>query len=273
MNKRVFVAQPFHDPYDRRFDDTYKPAIERAGFEAYRVDRDPAVSIPIDDIESGIKSSAFLFADISEDNPNVWFEVGYGIAVGKEICFVCSRERMAQKSKFPFDIQHRSIIEYYSQSARDWQELEKKIVDRIVGIVSRGERRQEIQKTLQDRTPPSSGRSLTDFELAALAIVASAFPSEEGLSAYEFKSQMQSSGFNDLASNLTLRKLKAHGLIHAEEVHSQYDNEPHTRYFITEEGWAYVEGNRAQFIFEEEQKSPSGRGAEGLRDLDDEIPF
>jgi hypothetical protein len=35
--------------------ETFKPAITKAGFEAYRVDEDPSVSIPIEQIENGIR--------------------------------------------------------------------------------------------------------------------------------------------------------------------------------------------------------------------------
>lgn len=50
-----FVIQPFDSgKFDKRFHDIYKPAIEAAGLEAYRVDQDPGVQVPIDSIEKGI---------------------------------------------------------------------------------------------------------------------------------------------------------------------------------------------------------------------------
>ena len=40
MNK-CFVIQPFdNDKYDKRFVDIFKPAIEKSGLEAYRIDKD-----------------------------------------------------------------------------------------------------------------------------------------------------------------------------------------------------------------------------------------
>ena len=68
-----FVIQPFDNgKYDKRFEDVYKPAIEAAGAEAYRVDRDHSVEVPIDAIEEGIRSAEVCLADVSDDNPNVW---------------------------------------------------------------------------------------------------------------------------------------------------------------------------------------------------------
>jgi hypothetical protein len=66
---RCFIIQPFdNDKFDARYKETFKPAIEEAGFEPYRVDEDVSVLIPINDIEQGIKSATVCFAEISKDN-------------------------------------------------------------------------------------------------------------------------------------------------------------------------------------------------------------
>lgn len=73
-----FVIQPFDaDKFDKRFEQVFKPAIIVAGLDPYRVDQDPHVDIPIDGIESGIRSASICLADITTDNPNVWYELGY----------------------------------------------------------------------------------------------------------------------------------------------------------------------------------------------------
>ena len=66
MNQECFVIQPISDTkFTKRYDDIYKPAIEATGLNAYRVDLDPTVKIPIEEIESRIKNSVICFADIS----------------------------------------------------------------------------------------------------------------------------------------------------------------------------------------------------------------
>lgn len=73
-----FVMQPFDGgTFDRRYDDVFAPAIRDAELDPYRVDQDPKVSIPIQEIESGIRESQICLAEITQDNPNVWFELGY----------------------------------------------------------------------------------------------------------------------------------------------------------------------------------------------------
>lgn len=125
-----FVIQPFDaDKFDRRFEEVYSPAIQAAGLEPYRVDRDVAVDIPIDSIESGIRGAAICLADITTDNPNVWYELGFAFASGRAVVMVCSDERTGKK--YPFDIQHRTVIEYKAQSPSDFASLQAKITNRI----------------------------------------------------------------------------------------------------------------------------------------------
>jgi hypothetical protein len=71
-----FVIQPFDGgKYDKRYKDTFKPAIEKCGLTAYRVDEDPNTQIPIDDIDLHIRNAELCLVDITENNPNVWFEL------------------------------------------------------------------------------------------------------------------------------------------------------------------------------------------------------
>lgn len=130
-----FVMQPFdHGAYDRLYTEVFLPAIEDAGLDAYRVDNDPSVEIPINTIEQKISESAACFAELSEDNPNVWFELGYAIAINKPLCMVSSDTR----KKYPFDVQHRNIIPYPQHSLpSDYKALKNKITERLKAAVQK----------------------------------------------------------------------------------------------------------------------------------------
>lgn len=159
--------QPFDDDkYDKRFEDIYKPALNEAGLEAYRVDRDPHVEITIDAIENGICDATICFADITEKNENVWFELGYAFANQKRVVLVCSKDRQ----KFPFDIRHRNVITYSSDSSQDFERLKGDITERSRAYL-------KSQKTIENVSPkakigPIEG--LSTFELYILAELASA---------------------------------------------------------------------------------------------------
>jgi hypothetical protein len=127
---RCCVFQPFDNggAFDKRYDDIISPAIRAAGLEPYRVDRDPRTTVPMDTLHEEIRSATVCLADISTNNPNVMYELGFAIASNRELVLICA----SQAEKFPFDIQHRSIIRYSSDSTRDFNKLEVEITRRLI---------------------------------------------------------------------------------------------------------------------------------------------
>jgi len=148
--KKCFVIQPFDGgKFDKRYKDIFAPAIKDANLEPYRVDEDYSVQIPIQDIEKGIRDSLICLVDITLDNPNVWYELGYAFSLGKPVVLVCSDERT---SKFPFDIQHRSIIRYSSASLSDYNKLKNNITSRLKAYLSNPDKIQEISELVDYNT-------------------------------------------------------------------------------------------------------------------------
>ncbi len=85
--KSCFVIQPFdRAEYDERFDAVLLPAIREAGLEAYRTDRDPTTDVSVADIKAGIRRAYVCVADVTTNNPNIWFEVGFALACQKRLC-------------------------------------------------------------------------------------------------------------------------------------------------------------------------------------------
>ncbi len=149
MKKICFVIQPFNEIFNKRYKDIYKPAIESAGFLPYRVDQDPSVGIVFDKIHEQIGKAFVCLADITEDNPNVWYELGFSFAKDKSVIMICSEDRLG---KYPFDISHQKIIKYKSTSLSDFKELEENIIGALLSIKSK-----EMDSEIN--TPISSGRS------------------------------------------------------------------------------------------------------------------
>lgn len=132
-----FVIQPFDEGvYDERFEAIFAPAIREAGLKPDRVDGDPSVSIVINRIQAGIRRARVCFAEISENNPNVWYEVGYAIACLKPLVFVADRNR---RKKLPFDAQHRRVIMYDPMSlAAMTRGLRDQIVETLRATLATG---------------------------------------------------------------------------------------------------------------------------------------
>jgi biotin carboxyl carrier protein len=215
---KCFVIQPFDNgKYDKRFIDTFEPAITKANFEPYRIDRDLSVKVPIDDIEKGISESSICFAEITSDNPNVWYELGYAFACNKDVVMVCSDER---QGKFPFDIQHRFIITYQTGSLSDFQTLEDKITKKIKAL----QQKTNTLKTLQ-ATPVVGKEGLSSHEIAILILLAeSHFIENEDLSISVLKSEMGKAGYTDIATAVGVKNLEKKNFISTTEKENNFEN-------------------------------------------------
>lgn len=97
----AFVVSQFGDNYDTLYSDVIKPICESSGFNATRGDEMATNSMILDDIILSIENAAVVIADISPDNPNVFYEVGYAHAIRKPTILLCEKNCRA---KLPFDI-------------------------------------------------------------------------------------------------------------------------------------------------------------------------
>lgn len=268
MSAKCFMIQPFDGgKFDKRFDDVFAPAVAAAGLEAYRVDRDSGVAVPIDNIERGIHEAAACLVDVTVDNPNVWFELGYAIAAKKDICLVCSKERIGA---FPFDIQHRRIITYSPDSPRDFSALGDAITERLIAIRKQQETRADIRAITKE--PETAG--LADYEAAALACVASEIGGiEDYVSNWNLREEMEKAGFNRLACNVAVRGLRAKGLIRVEMKPAENFNDgPYEAYAMEESGWDWVTANTHTLNLK--ARAPKPRAIRSMdKPFDDEIPF
>ena len=254
-----FVIQPFDaGKFDKRFADIYKPAIEAAGLEAYRVDKDPGVAVPIEAIESGIKAAAICLADITADNPNVWYELGFAFASGRPVVMVCSEERVGKK--YPFDIQHRTIISYHADSSSDFDLLKQKLTERLKALIEKG----EALRNIAEADPVAPVEGLSHPEVMGLAIIAgSSFLPDKSVGVWGAKRDAEQAGVTNMGFNLAIRRLTAKGYIQIDQLWDELNGEPYDGVRITETGWAWIEANESRFVMQRQE--PEGE--------DDDIPF
>ena len=261
--KTCFVIQPFDkDKFDKRFNDIFEPAIRNAGYTSYRVDKDNSVLIPIDEIEKGIKDSSICFAEISTDNPNVWYELGYAFACGKNVIMVCSDERIG---KFPFDIQHRFIITYRTGSTSDFNELADKITTKIRAI----EHKNKTVETLSN-IPVQEIKGLKSHEIALLILLMeNTISKEDFVSVYTLKSEMNKSGYTDVATSVAIRTLEKANLIKTFMQNDDWNNgHDYIACKLTDIGEDWILENQDKLEF---KLDPSTLEKDEI--IDDELPF
>jgi hypothetical protein len=257
---RCFIIQPFDGgPFDKRYEDIIEPTVFAAGLEPYRVDRDPSVTIPIEDIEAGIRSSDVCLAEITMDNPNVWFELGFAIASQKEVVLVCSNER---KTKFPFDVQHRSIITYATDSSRDFEELAKKIALRLEAIL----KKEQNLSNVASMSPIADIQGLAQHEMVTLVAIAQNLHSSTGLvPGYLVRGDMEKAGFTRIATTLGLTSLVRDGMVEESE-ERDYQGESYIAYSIKPKGMDWLLHNQDKLVLNKARSKEK-------KITDDDIPF
>jgi hypothetical protein len=247
---KCFVIQPFdRGRYDKRYEDVFAPAIREAGLEPYRVDRDPSVSIPIEDIETGIESCEACLAEISTDNPNVWFELGDAIASQHEVVLVCSAERT---SHLPFDVQHRSIIKYSTESPRDFEQLQAQITARLKAML----RKKAQLGQVAQMSSVAKLEGLEQYEIAVLIAVAQQINDpDDGISAYRVREDMEKAGFTKLATTLGLKALLNKGMLDTTQ-YQDIDGEPFTAYRVIDKGMSWLFANQDKLTLKRDDDAP-----------------
>lgn len=236
--------------------------------EAYRVDRDVSATILIQAIEENIKRSAVCLADITTDNPNVWYELGYALASNRPVVMVCSDERAKEGKKFPFDIQHRAVLIYKTEAPQDFENFRKQLTERLSAMLSQA----NVIEQIAESESIADVDGLSQPELTVLAITAGSIPDDEQpTSLWAVKRDVERAGLTNIGFSLGLRRLKRKGLVTVCEMSDGNNSfETYEGLSVTAKGWEWIENNETKFILHNAHpKKPSA----AFLDMDDNIPF
>ncbi|WP_146097993.1 hypothetical protein [Xanthomonas arboricola] len=235
-----FVIQPFdRGKFDKRFLDCFRPAIIEAGLEPYRVDGDPAAEVLISSIEDGIRNAAICLADITADNANVWYELGFALALGKPVVIMCAEERQ----KFPFDIQHRNIIVYRTESTSDFNDLRSRITLTLRARLSKA----EMLKQAADSELVSEVSGISHPEVVLIAAIASEVSKPLDVTGlWLVKQSVERQGITSIGFQLALRRLIARRFVQLENVEGEYENYDGIK--LTDLAWMWIEANDTIFV-------------------------
>ena len=116
-----FCILPFNNDRIEIFDEVIKPYLRKdCNINAIKSgDMFNANSDMIEDIWIKINEAAFIVADISDKNPNVFYELGICHTLGKKIILICDEESRDKdyKGKLPFDINTRFTYFYKNRGS------------------------------------------------------------------------------------------------------------------------------------------------------------
>ncbi|MCM1024632.1 MAG: hypothetical protein NC395_11335 [Prevotella sp.] len=149
QKKRCFVIMPFSDPdgytpghFFKVYLQIIKPAVENAGYEAYRVDENSVSDLITTKIFKAILDCDMAICDLSSRNPNVLYELGIRHAFDKPVVLIKDN-----KTDRIFDIQGISTVEYRCE----------RLYDEVI------EDQKKISEAIKENEDSSSGYSILNM--------------------------------------------------------------------------------------------------------------
>ena len=127
--KLIFVLMPFADEYKEIYDDVIKPLVEEMGLKSLRADEIFGLGAIMEDILKMIAKARIIIADVTERNPNVFYELGISHTVKNDVIIITQT-----MDDVPFDLQHLRCIEY-SQTLRGSLDLRSQLKSTIEAIL------------------------------------------------------------------------------------------------------------------------------------------
>lgn len=118
----VFVLMPFTDAFDDVYDLGIRAACTDAGAYCERVDEQIFHESILQRIYNQIAKADIVVADMTERNPNVFYETGYAHALGKSVILLTQRAE-----DIPFDLKHYPHIVYGGRISGLKSELERRL--------------------------------------------------------------------------------------------------------------------------------------------------
>lgn len=111
--KLAFVIMPFESSLDAVYRDLIRATLEEAGFTVERADDLVTSRNILDDIVAKLAEADFVVADLTDLNPNVFYELGVAHSLNGKVLMLTQ-----DVSSLPFDLQSYRVLEYDTHFAR-----------------------------------------------------------------------------------------------------------------------------------------------------------
>lgn len=129
---QAFVAMSFSSEMKSIWENAIRPAIEKAGYKAYRVDMEPHNERIDTRIIAEIKNSRFVVADVTEQKHGVYFEAGFAMGLKMPVIWCVKKSDLA-------DV-HFDTRQYNHVVWKDEAELQDKLYYFVCAIVGKREK-------------------------------------------------------------------------------------------------------------------------------------
>ena len=127
-SEKVFISMPMDKDKCENVDTIragIKSAVEESGNTPYFLDKDTHNDNIYNKMMEEIISCKFLIADLTSQNPGVYYEAGYAKAAGKTVIFTCKEDDF---ESVHFDIKQTQMVIWNNEST-----LTEKLFNQIKG--------------------------------------------------------------------------------------------------------------------------------------------
>jgi hypothetical protein len=128
MNRTCFVIMPFSGEFDGIWSTVIRKTVVALSDVCRRADDIFAPGVIIKDILQAIRKADYIIADLSQPNPNVYYEMGFAHALRKPVILITRN-----LESLPFDLRHQRVIIYQdsAQGAEALRDALKKYISQI----------------------------------------------------------------------------------------------------------------------------------------------
>ena len=112
-----FVLMPFRPSFERLYNEKIKPTVNHCGFKCVKANDLYSPTPIIEDIWIHIYKSQVIIADVTDRNPNVFYEIGIAHTIGKPVIIITQN-----KDDVPFDVSQYRYFQY-TDDINGWNNL------------------------------------------------------------------------------------------------------------------------------------------------------
>lgn len=132
---KAFVVMQFSEPFNSLFSDVIQPVLNDPKFHITPIRADDIFGpgLILTDIVSELIESKIVIAEVSPNNSNVFYELGYAHALNKPTIILCETNPLDPR-RLPFDIQGFRVV-FYENTIKGKKKIEDDLRKHLTAIL------------------------------------------------------------------------------------------------------------------------------------------
>ena len=137
IEPKAFVVMQFSSPYDEVYSEVIKTVCQNENIDVNRIDEQSGPGMIIQDINNAFRDAKVVIADVSPNNANVFYEVGFAHALNKPTILLAEKG-----TKLPFDVSPFRVL-FYENSIAGKRVFEDGLKNHLRAVLQQSPRRSD----------------------------------------------------------------------------------------------------------------------------------